>query len=154
MSLSHSIEVPDDTQINEHTWYPKIKVLSKGNLYAYIFDTIFTSAIQWMSAEILERYSMSTRQRVYFAVATKEFLGNMTETAFLQLKYALDAGQIIPYFQPLTNLLTGEVYGFEVLSRWHHPTHGILMPDDFIPLAEAGDLIGDLTENVGTAAAR
>jgi EAL domain-containing protein (putative c-di-GMP-specific phosphodiesterase class I) len=88
------------------------------------------------------------------AVATKEFLGNMTETAFIQLKYALDAGQIIPYFQPLTNLLTDEVYGFEVLSRWHHPTHGILMPDDFIPLAEAGDLIGDLTENVVTAAAK
>lgn len=78
----------------------------------------------------------------------------MTETAILRLKYALDAGQIIPYFQPLSNLLTGELYGFEVLSRWHHPTYGILMPDDFIPLAEAGDLIGDLTENVVTAAAK
>ncbi len=78
----------------------------------------------------------------------------MMETAILQFKHALDAGQIIPYFQPLSNLLTGELYGFEVLSRWQHPIHGILMPDVFIPLAEAGDLIGDLTENVVAAAAK
>lgn len=72
----------------------------------------------------------------------------MSSEAVEGLRYALHDGQIVPYFQPQLNLQTGELYGFEVLARWQHPQYGLILPADFIPIAESGDLIGDLTDVV------
>jgi diguanylate cyclase (GGDEF)-like protein len=49
------------------------------------------------------------------------------------------------HFQPKVELGTGAVVGFEALVRWDHPRLGVLSPATFVPLAEAGDLIHDLT---------
>lgn len=62
------------------------------------------------------------------------------------LKSALQEGQIVPYFQPLVDLSTGTVSGFEVLARWLHPVRGLVSPMEFIPMAERTGLIGELTE--------
>jgi c-di-GMP-specific phosphodiesterase len=52
---------------------------------------------------------------------------------------ALGRGEIKAYFQPIAHLGTGRLAGFEALARWRHPTRGLVMPDDFLPLvAEAG----------------
>ena len=52
---------------------------------------------------------------------------------------ALGRGEIVPFFQPIAELETGRLAGFEALARWKHPTRGLVMPDDFLPLlAEAG----------------
>lgn len=40
------------------------------------------------------------------------------------------------YYQPICNLLDGRIAGFEALIRWHHPTDGVIPPDDFLWLAE------------------
>jgi EAL domain-containing protein (putative c-di-GMP-specific phosphodiesterase class I) len=77
----------------------------------------------------------------------------MSAREILDLKHGLQAGQVVPYFQPQIDLRTGQVCRFEALARWHHPVHGLVGPDVFIPLAEAGDLIGALTEKVVSAAA-
>jgi|GEM_PF-1515611 len=61
------------------------------------------------------------------------------------LKRALQEGQIVPYFQPLVDLSTGAVSGFEVLARWLHPERGLISPMEFIPVAERTGLIGELT---------
>jgi len=71
-----------------------------------------------------------------------------------ELERGLRAGEIVPYFQPQVNLRTSAIYGMEVLARWHHPRGGIILPGDFIPLAEVGDLIGELTDTVVSAAAK
>lgn len=60
------------------------------------------------------------------------------------LKRAVVAGEIVPYFQTVHCLETGEVESLEVLSRWHHPDRGTIGPDVFIPLAEDIGLISDL----------
>jgi diguanylate cyclase (GGDEF)-like protein len=62
-----------------------------------------------------------------------------------ELRTALVTGQIAPYYQPLVDLKTGAVMGYEVLSRWTHPTDGMIMPEVFIPIAEDTGLIGELT---------
>ncbi len=49
-------------------------------------------------------------------------------------------------YQPLVELATGEVAGFEALVRWEHPTRGLLLPMDFIPLAERTGLIVNIGE--------
>ena len=40
-------------------------------------------------------------------------------------------GEIIPYFQPIVSLKTGEIVGFEALARWIHPIRGLVSPAEF-----------------------
>ena len=47
---------------------------------------------------------------------------------------AMHNGQILPYYQPKVRIDTGEIIGFEALSRWEHPTRGVLAPSHFIPM--------------------
>jgi diguanylate cyclase (GGDEF)-like protein len=59
----------------------------------------------------------------------------------LDLRHALTAGQLEPFYQPCVNVRTGVVSGFEALLRWRHPERGIVPPGQFIPLAEEIGLI-------------
>ena len=52
------------------------------------------------------------------------------------LRRALPAGEFELYYQPVVNLASSEISGFEALIRWNHPTEGIIAPASFIPLAE------------------
>jgi diguanylate cyclase (GGDEF)-like protein len=63
-----------------------------------------------------------------------------------ELRHAVEIGQLELYYQPKISLATGEVLGVEALVRWHHPTLGLVMPDQFIPLAEQSGLMPRLTE--------
>lgn len=56
------------------------------------------------------------------------------------LRRALDAGEFVPYFQPLVDMRDGSIRGLEALIRWHHPTRGVLAPSAFLPGLEAGRL--------------
>ena len=60
------------------------------------------------------------------------------------LRQALLAKEISMHYQPLVDLVTEEIVGFEALMRWRHPTIGPVPPDVFIPLAEESDLIVQL----------
>lgn len=64
------------------------------------------------------------------------------------LRRALISDEIVPYFQPIVELRSGLLTGFEVLARWLHPQRGTLTPDTFIPLAEKAGLNGLLTGNL------
>lgn len=44
---------------------------------------------------------------------------------------ALSQGEIVPYYQPLQDINSGDVHGFEALARWNHPEKGVLTPDVF-----------------------
>ncbi|MET4926682.1 EAL domain-containing protein [Streptomyces sp. PSRA5] len=57
------------------------------------------------------------------------------------LPTALERGEFFIEYQPLVHLADGTVHGAEALVRWSHPTHGVLSPDRFIPLAEHTGLI-------------
>ena len=64
------------------------------------------------------------------------------------IRYGLEHGQFLPYFEPQVDLRTGRIVGFEVLARWNHPLSGIIAPDVFIPVAEEIGAIGQLSEQV------
>lgn len=61
-----------------------------------------------------------------------------------ELRKGLDRGEIIPYYQPIVELSSGHLAGFEVLARWRHPERGLLGPEQFLPMAEEMGLIGDI----------
>lgn len=62
-----------------------------------------------------------------------------------ELRGAIDRDQLEMHFQPKVSLISGRVCGVEALVRWRHPQHGVMAPDDFVPLAEQTGLIGPLT---------
>ncbi|MEJ2377893.1 MAG: EAL domain-containing protein [Pseudolabrys sp.] len=64
------------------------------------------------------------------------------------LRPAIADGSIEPYYQPLVELGTGRVIGFEALPRWTHPTLGPVPPERFIPVAESCGLINALTDRL------
>ncbi len=57
------------------------------------------------------------------------------------LHHAIQKNELVPYFQPILDICTGEVVAAEVLLRWRHPELGIIMPESFIPITEAAGLI-------------
>ncbi len=60
----------------------------------------------------------------------------MASWAESELRKAIKADQFVCHFQPKVDLRTGAVLGFEVLSRWNHPQHGLISPGSFIPILE------------------
>jgi len=61
-----------------------------------------------------------------------------------EFKHALEAGELIPHFQPIVDLFTGRLYGFEALARWRDTEGRIFSPADFIPRAERVGLMVEL----------
>ena len=65
-----------------------------------------------------------------------------------ELRRAIPAGEIEPWFQPVVDAKDGRTMGVEVLARWRHPEQGLLLPGAFVPIAEELGLIGRIDEAV------
>lgn len=64
------------------------------------------------------------------------------------LRRAIGRGELMLQYQPKVGTATGEVHSVEALVRWQHPTRGLLMPDEFIPIAEGTAVIHPLTDEI------
>ncbi|MET0475102.1 MAG: bifunctional diguanylate cyclase/phosphodiesterase [Mycobacterium sp.] len=73
---------------------------------------------------------------------------------FDQLRRAIDQGELSLVYQPKFTVTSGQVAGVEALVRWKHPQRGLLLPDQFLPLARQNGLMGALTEAVVHQAVR
>jgi PAS domain S-box-containing protein len=65
-----------------------------------------------------------------------------------EVRLALERDELLPSFQPLVELRTGQLAGLEVLARWQHPQLGPVLPKNFISLAEENGLIGQLMQQI------
>jgi diguanylate cyclase (GGDEF)-like protein/PAS domain S-box-containing protein len=85
--------------------------------------------------DCVEAYAPGTHETTVLALRTAT-----------ELRRGLERGEIVPYYQPIVELTTGHVIGFEALARWLHPDRGLLTPDQFLPLAEETGLVGEVGE--------
>lgn len=61
------------------------------------------------------------------------------------LRYAIVCNELEMFYQPIVDLRTMKLYGFEALVRWNHPQKGMILPNDFIPLSEDTGLVIPMT---------
>lgn len=61
------------------------------------------------------------------------------------LRSGIANGELLPYYQPILDIETGGLVGFESLARWVHPHFGLIGPALFVPIAERIDAIGELS---------
>jgi EAL domain-containing protein (putative c-di-GMP-specific phosphodiesterase class I) len=59
----------------------------------------------------------------------------------IDLRKALENQQFVVYYQPILDMVSKRIIGFEALVRWQHPTKGLIPPADFIPAAEETGII-------------
>jgi EAL domain-containing protein (putative c-di-GMP-specific phosphodiesterase class I) len=65
-----------------------------------------------------------------------------------EVRHAIESDAIVPCFQPVVDLRTVRLTGFEVLTRWRHPTLGLILPKNFIQTTEELGIIGILTRQI------
>lgn len=94
------------------------------------------SLLEQCAVDSVARLSRSTR-----FPKVKSYDAEALRTAILQ-------DQLVNYYQPKVSIETGELIGVETLVRWQHPVDGLVPPDRFIHVAEAYQLIDDLTRTV------
>ena len=71
-----------------------------------------------------------------------------------EMRAGLARNEFVPHFQPIIDLNSGELKGFEVLARWQHPGKGLMPPSEFLEVALASGLISDLSLVVMESALR
>ncbi|WP_432711366.1 putative bifunctional diguanylate cyclase/phosphodiesterase [Pseudomonas syringae] len=88
--------------------------------------------------------------RATFQFYEPSFEAQQREQAVFEqdLRDAVENQQIQPFYQPIVKLPEQSLCGFEILARWQHPTRGMIMPLEFIDLAEKLGLIKTLTQNL------
>ncbi|MDR3539015.1 MAG: EAL domain-containing protein [Acetobacteraceae bacterium] len=84
----------------------------------------------------LYRAKSDGRGRYCFFTRELDALMQARRTLEADLQNALEAGEFQLFYQPLMNLKTRSVTGFEALVRWLRPEHGLIQPIDFVPFAE------------------
>lgn len=93
-------------------------------------------------------YRSKRRGRGQITVYSKEIAAEIRRATEMEqaLRRAIIADEVVCHFQPIVELATGEIRGFEALARWHDRDLGTVSPGEFIPLAEERGFIDSLTE--------
>jgi len=88
-------------------------------------------------------YYAKNRGKARFEVFDESMRGRAVARMELEsdLRKAIDAEQFLVHYQPEVSLKTGKVVGYEALVRWEHPERGVVMPGEFLPVAEETGLI-------------
>ncbi len=126
-----------------HTVNVGTKEISASVSIGITFDAPGITSDQLLRNADLAMYTAKERGKNRF----EEFENEMHATVVARLEVqadlnrALAGGELIVYYQPIVDLRTDLIVGFEALARWRHPQRGLLSPISFIPFAEESDLI-------------
>jgi diguanylate cyclase (GGDEF)-like protein/PAS domain S-box-containing protein len=110
---------------------------------------IVISATRYIQPEDILRdadiamYSAKASGRAQYQIFEPEMREQVMMRITLEsdLRQALERQELVVYYQPVVSLIDGRLIGFEALVRWKHPERGLILPREFLPLAEETGLI-------------
>ncbi len=113
---------------------------------------IATSEIGYRTADDMLRdadaamYQAKASGKGCYSVFDHDMYSNAIRQLHLanDLRRALERNEFVIHYQPIKSLETDKITELEALVRWNHPTHGLLSPADFIPLAEENGIINEI----------
>ena len=103
----------------------------------------YTKAEDILRDADIAMYQAKKRGRGRYEIFNPSMLDHVISQLQLEtaMRTALENGQFVVYYQPIIQLGKNKIVGFEALLRWNHPTKGLLLPADFISIAEETGLI-------------
>jgi diguanylate cyclase (GGDEF)-like protein len=113
-----------------------------------------------LSTEMLRRADIAMysakEQRLGVVIYSPEFDVFSRERLRLgdELRRAIAERQLVLWYQPQIDAVTGRVCGLEALVRWNHPTNGLMTPAEFLPAARRAGLMQTMSEEIGRIAVK
>jgi diguanylate cyclase (GGDEF)-like protein len=106
-------------------------------------DERYTSADSMLRDADIAMYHAKNNGKGRFEVFDSSMHTKMQNALSLEadIREGIDNQEFIPYFQPIVQLVDGEIVGFEALARWQSDKRGFVLPNDFIALAEETNLV-------------
>ncbi len=145
-----------DIDHTDHLSLPRIVSMPLPHREQTVTATISGGVVQFprdgqntsdlMQMADLALYAAKPNRAGEICVYTPEMKENLDRRLNLreEFRQALDCSQILPFYQPIVDMKTGEVDGFEALARWNHPTRGVLTPFVFEEALQDAEISGDL----------
>ncbi|HOJ12505.1 MAG TPA: EAL domain-containing protein [Clostridiales bacterium] len=124
------------------------------NIYASIGISVYPNDginfEELLKTADIAMYKAKQQGKNRYVFFDKSMSGELLEKMIMEndLKNAIDNNELIAYYQPLYNMKTGEIAGFEALARWNSPKYGFIQPKDFIPLAEEMGFIVSIDRHI------
>ncbi|WP_110971690.1 phosphodiesterase DibA [Pseudomonas huaxiensis] len=122
------------------------RLFSSASIGISLFPSDAQSAEQLLRNADAALFKAKSNGRSGYALYTEELTAHAqqrVETA-IELRRALEQGELRVYYQPVHDLFSGRMIGLESLVRWQHPERGLVPPGEFIPIAERTGLIADI----------
>jgi diguanylate cyclase (GGDEF)-like protein len=122
------------------------RIEQRASIGIVYWDEKSTNSVELVQDADVALYEAKRKGKGHYVVFTPSMHQQaISRFALVQeLRHALAAGELSMHYQPIIDLRSIEVVGFEALMRWQHPERGWVPPSVFIPLAEQSDLIFDL----------
>lgn len=133
--IQHELAKPLDLEGHEVVVTASIGVTMSTHGYSVASNALRDADMAMYRAKLQgrARYEIFTRDMRYHAIEKLQL-----ET---DLRRALERKELHVVYQPIVEMATGRICGFEALLRWHHSNRGLVPTDEFIRLAEETDLI-------------
>lgn len=138
-----SVNLP--VQIGEHTLHPSVSI----GIAIYPHDGLELEGLKKNADIALYRAKENGKNR--FSLYDHSLNGTHQAERFTlenELREALLNNEITIHYQPIVSLKKNKLVAVEALARWNHPTRGVLLPSEFIPLAEESGFITELDKFV------
>ena len=138
-TIYKKISEPFSLQARQIFTSPSIGIAMSGASYEVIEDILRDAEIAMYQAKQKQKPFVIFDRSMHDSVVERiEFEAD--------LRLAIKRNEFCLYYQPIVDLRTVQIIGFEALVRWNHPKRGIIPPFRFIPLAEDTGLIIPMTE--------
>jgi diguanylate cyclase (GGDEF)-like protein len=124
------------------------KVFSGASIGIVLGSPNYQNGIELLRDADIAMYRAKASGKGRYAIFDREMYAQTIRQSQIEtdLRLALERQELLLYYQPIISLKTGTIQGFEALLRWQHPQRGLILPGEFIEIAEDTGLIVPIGE--------